>query len=224
MDYRQGIRRIHQFFFHLKVLFCIVALTYVNAGNVDKTKQKRGLLSQGLELPALDAHSHSGYHYDVPHSHVHSHSHDADIVASSSGPGLATSSLSGGYLPPSSNAEVHAAQEHLSAAQYSSGLGAANQVSAAQSHLNVAQLGGALGGHLGSGHGVSLGSGIGSTGLEGSLGSGIANGIGNGLGNGLLSGPGLSSPALVSGPTQIIQQVPIPVERHVAVDRPGKLS
>lgn len=178
-------------------------MAYVNADDADKSKQKRGVLSQGLELPALDAHghSHSGYDYHVPHAHLHG----GDALASSGS--LLSSSLSGGYLQPSGNAEVHAAQEHLSAAQYSGGLGAGNQLAAAQSHLSNAQLGGD---HYGLGN-INV---VGASGL-GDIGSGLGSAIGSGYGNAI-------GPAQFQLQQQVHEvRVPIPVDRPVQVDRPG---
>lgn len=188
------------------------------AAKEETKKTKRGLLGLGADLSHSHGHldvipslGHSHGHLDSISSLGHSHGH-LDLVSGHGLGGLSGLSLGSGL---GANSEIHAAQEHINAAQLNglSGLSGAGQLGAAQGHLLNAQLGNGLGG------------------LNGLSGLGGLNGLGGGLGG--LGGISTGAIAL-SAPAPLIRTVQVPVVRNIiqhvdrpvpvpyAVDRPGK--
>lgn len=164
----------------------VVAVLVALCAAEESRKTKRGILGLG------------GAHFDVAHGHSHGHGLELNSLG-----GLGLSHHGG-----SVNSEIHAAQDHINAAQLGGlgSYGSQGQLGLAQSHLNAAQYGN------GAGY-------LGSSGLLGGIGLAAPAPIAYAA----APAPIAYAAAPVAVTQQIVRTVGVPVERlvHVPVDRPG---
>lgn len=167
-------------------------MALANASNEDSSKQKRGLLpSQGLELPLPDGHSSLSKGYLPPGP---SNAYLPPVTHHTVSNAYLPPGPHNAYLPPSGSAEVHVSQAHVSAAHLGSSLGLA----AGPSHLTSVHHGGPAISHQ-------------------SIVSGPVS-----VGTASLAAPAPFipsaplAPVIHSVPQEIIQRVPVPVNRQVA--------